>query len=54
MITPDKPQNTFDVQDREKLPDTVVATIWGLFYLLVIGVSLVSLLVSKSMLAAVH
>ncbi len=54
MTAPDRPQNTFDVQDREKLPDTVVATIWGLFYLLVIGVSLVSLLVSKSMLAAVH
>lgn len=53
MTASNKNHNSQD-QEYERPSDLVVATIWGLFFVLLIGTSLISLLISKSMLAGVH
>jgi len=52
MTTPNKNPDSHDQYERPI--DVAVATIWGLFFVLLIGVSLGSLVISGSMLATVH
>jgi len=52
MTTPNENPNAHEQYERPI--DVAVATIWGLLFVLLIGVSLGSLVISKSMLTSLH